>query len=228
MALIATAARGDLLSLLDLHSHWLSADALARRLGLGEDVRQSLKESYERWDGKGVAGLKGEEIGLASRLVYLADVVAVFHRTGGIDAAIAVARERSGTHFDPKLVDLFCEQAPTLVAGLDQASNWDTIIAAEPKLTRLIPEDKLDEVLEAIADFTDLKSPFLIGHARSVSRLAEAAARIYGLPEGDIVTIRRAALVQDIGRLGVSNAVHVQGFDELAEQVLNGPQPCSG
>src|ERR671926_772507 len=31
MALIATAARGDLLSLLDLHSHWLAADALARR-----------------------------------------------------------------------------------------------------------------------------------------------------------------------------------------------------
>jgi HD-GYP domain-containing protein (c-di-GMP phosphodiesterase class II) len=207
ITLIATAARGDLLSLLDLHSHWLAADALARRLGLGEEVRGSLRESYERWDGKGVAGLKGEEIGLASRLVYLADVVAVFHRTGGTDAAIAVARERSGTHFDPKLVDLFCERAPVLVADLDETSNWDTIIAAEPKLTRLIPDEKLDEVLEAIADFTDLKSPFLIGHARSVARLAEAAARIYGLPGGDVVAIRRAALVQDIGRLGVSNAI---------------------
>lgn len=207
MALIATAARGDLLSLLDLRSHWLAADALARRLGLGDDVRQSLRESYERWDGKGVAGIKGEAIDLASRLVYLADVVAVFHRTGGIDAAIAVARERSGTHFDPNLVDLFCEKAPRLVADLDETNNWDAIIAAEPKLTRLIPEDRLDEILEAIADFTDLKSPFLIGHARSVSRLAEAAARTYGLPEGDVVAIRRAALVQDIGRLGVSNAI---------------------
>ena len=85
---------------------------LTERLGLGDDVRQSLKESFERWDGKGVFGVKGEAIRLTSRLVYLADVVAVFHRIGGVDAAVAVAKERSGTHFDPALVDLFCQQAP--------------------------------------------------------------------------------------------------------------------
>jgi HD-GYP domain-containing protein (c-di-GMP phosphodiesterase class II) len=204
LSFVAAARRGDLL---DLHSHWLAADALARRLGLGEDVRQSLRESYERWDGKGVAGLKGEEIALASRLVYLADVLAVFHRTGGIDAAMGVARARSGTHFDPALVDLFCAHASRLVEGLDASSNWDAILAAEPKLTRLVPEERLDDALEAIADFTDLKSPFLIGHARAVAQLAQTAAQIYGLPESDVVVIRRAALVQDIGRLGVSNAV---------------------
>ena len=42
--------------------------------------------------------------------------VEVYHRSAGVDAAIAVARERSGTQFDPALVDLFCAEAPTLLA----------------------------------------------------------------------------------------------------------------
>jgi hypothetical protein len=69
-------------AVIDLTSHWQAADGLARRLGLGEDVRQSLRESYERWDGNGADGARGEEIRLTSRLVGLADVVAVFHRLG--------------------------------------------------------------------------------------------------------------------------------------------------
>ena len=139
--------------------------------------------------------------------MYLADVVAVFHRIGGVDAAVAVAKERSGTQFDPALVDLFCQQAPALLDGLDAGTNWDTVIAAEPQLGRLVPEEQFDDVLEAIGDFTDLKSPYTIGHSRGVADLAAEAARIYGLPEDAVVTIRRAGLVHDIGRLGVSNAI---------------------
>jgi HD-GYP domain-containing protein (c-di-GMP phosphodiesterase class II) len=204
VAFVAAARRGDLI---DLRNHWLAAKALTERLGLGDDVRQSLKESFERWDGKGPSGAKGEEIRLTSRLVYLADVVAVFHRTGGVDAAVAVARERRGRHFDPALVDLFCRQAPEFLAGLDAGTNWDTVIDAEPQLERTIPAEQLDDILGAIGDFTDLKSPFTIGHSRGVADLAAEAARIYGLPEEAAVTLRRAGLLHDIGRLGVSNAI---------------------
>jgi HD-GYP domain-containing protein (c-di-GMP phosphodiesterase class II)/DNA-binding CsgD family transcriptional regulator len=151
-------------ALVDLENHWRAADELARRLGLGAEVRQSLKESYERWDGKGAFGAKGDEIRLASRLVYLADVVAAFHQAGG-------------------------------------------------QLRRLVPEEKFDYVLEAIGDFADLKSPWIIGHSRGVADLAAEAAHGYGLPERDVVTLRRAALVHDLGRLGVSNAI----WDKRAE-----------
>jgi HD-GYP domain-containing protein (c-di-GMP phosphodiesterase class II)/DNA-binding CsgD family transcriptional regulator len=194
-------------AVIDLGAHWMAADGLARRLGLGEDVRQSLKESYERWDGKGAAGARGEEIRLTSRLVYLADVVEVFHRLGGLDAAVTVARERSGTHFDPSLVDLFCSRASVLLSDLDSASNWDTVLAAEPELETRVPEDRFDDVLEAIGDFADLKSPFTIGHSRAVADLAAEAGRIYGLGDAGALTVRRAGLLHDIGRLGVSNAV---------------------
>jgi hypothetical protein len=79
-------------AVIDLTAHWMAADGLARRLGLSDEVRQSLRESYERWDGKGAAGAKGDQIRVESRLVYLADVVAVYHRHGGLEAAVAVPR----------------------------------------------------------------------------------------------------------------------------------------
>jgi response regulator RpfG family c-di-GMP phosphodiesterase len=46
--------------------------------GLGFDgpVRDSVKQTFARWDGKGVPpGLGGEDILITSRLVNLADVV---------------------------------------------------------------------------------------------------------------------------------------------------------
>jgi hypothetical protein len=74
-----------------LRNHWLAADELASRLGLGEPVRRSLRESFERWDGKGFGGARGEEIRLTSRVVCLADVVTAYHEQGGENAAVQVA-----------------------------------------------------------------------------------------------------------------------------------------
>jgi HD-GYP domain-containing protein (c-di-GMP phosphodiesterase class II) len=171
-------------------------------------VRKSIEQTFERWDGRGDPhGAKGEEILLTSRLVSLADVVEVYHRAGGVRAAVAVARERSGTQFDPELVDVFCAEAENLFADLDSVTSWDAVIAAEPALAVPMPDEEFDAALEAIADFTDVKSPYTIGHSRAVADLAGDAARTFGLPEAEAIAVRRAGLVHDLGRLGVSNGV---------------------
>ena len=188
-------------------NHYLATDELAAGLGLGEPVRASLKQSYERWDGKGAYGLRGEEIALSSRLINLADVVEVFRRTGGLDAALSVARERSGTQFDPDLVETFCHQAPLIFDDLDPAASWDLVIDSEPSLASVVEGAELDDALAAIGEFTELKSPWLMGHARGVAELASEAGRSEGLPHADVTLLRRAAFVHDIGRLGVSNAI---------------------
>jgi HD-GYP domain-containing protein (c-di-GMP phosphodiesterase class II) len=197
--------RRDMMTM--LRNHYLATDELATRLGLGEAVRASLKQTFERWDGKGPLGTKGAEILLSSRLVNLADAVEVFHRQDGVDAAIAVARKRRGKQFDPTLVKLFCDNASELLDGLDSAGNWDSVLAAEPALAETISDEKFEAALEAVGDFADLKSPWRIGHARAVSALVAEAAGHYGLPDGEIVTLRRAALLADLGHLGVSNGV---------------------
>ena len=47
----------------------------------------------------------------------------------------------------------------------------------------------------------------MLGHSRAVADLAAAAAGELGLPDEDVRTLRRAGLVHDFGRLGVSNAI---------------------
>jgi HD-GYP domain-containing protein (c-di-GMP phosphodiesterase class II) len=188
-------------------NHYLATDQLAAQLGLGEQVRASLKQSYERWDGKGAYGLRGDQIAVSSRLINLADVVEVFRRTGGIDAALAVARERSGKQFDPGLVDTFCQRAPVIFGDLDTVASWDLVIDSEPSLAAVVSDAELDDALSAIGEFTELKSPWLMGHARGVAELAADAARSGGLPQADVSSLRRAAFVHDIGRLGVPNTI---------------------
>lgn len=81
------------------------------------------------------------------------------------------------------------------------------MIEAQPGLHRTLLDDELDAALEAFADFADLKSPYTLGHSRGVADLAAAAAPAYGIPDGEIRTLRRAGLVHDLGRLGISNAI---------------------
>ena len=191
-----------------LDNHRLAAEELAAQLGLGPGVRNSLGQAFERWDGKGTPGeAKGEGISVASRLVSLADVVEVFHRAGGVPAAISVARERSGTQFDPALVDAFCRDATELFGDIESATTWDAVIAAEPELEVVLTDEELDAALAAMANFADLKSPYTLGHSCAVAELAGAAARVAELPDADAVLVRRAGFVHDLGRLGVSNAV---------------------
>jgi HD-GYP domain-containing protein (c-di-GMP phosphodiesterase class II) len=94
-----------------------------------------------------------------------------------------------------------------LFNDLDEATSWDLVIDAEPSLGRKLPPGKLDEALAAIGEFAELKSPWRIGHATAVAELAAEAARTAGLPAEDVTTLRRSALVEDLGQLGVSNAI---------------------
>ena len=86
-------------------AHCLTTARMAERIGLGSDVRDPLQQFFTRWDGKGVpGGVAGEDIALPMRLFQLAEIVEVFHRAEGRDAAVEVARKRRGSHFDPALV----------------------------------------------------------------------------------------------------------------------------
>ena len=69
------------------------------------------------------------------------------------------------------------------------------------------PTREFDAALLAIADFVDLKSPYMLGHARAVSALAAEAGAKLGLEDGELAMLRRAGLAHGLGRLGVSNAI---------------------
>ena len=169
-SLVVTGGKGVERALL---SHCLTTARMAERLGLGTDVCDALQQAFTRWDGKGVpGGVGGEAIALPMRLFQLADIVEVFHRGGGADAAIEVARARRGKAFDPDVVDAFCPVAADVLGDPSADLDWQSLVAGDPMLQRRLTEDEFDAALEAIADFTDLRSPSRAGHSRAVAELA--------------------------------------------------------
>jgi HD-GYP domain-containing protein (c-di-GMP phosphodiesterase class II) len=185
-------------------SHCETSGDLSLRLGLGREVRDPLQQAFERWDGKGYpAKLAGYEIALIMRVLRIAHEAEALHRIGGVDAAVEMLRSRRGTEFDPELVDRFCAHADELLAAIEELDGWDTLIGEHGALARELSDEELDQALEAFADYADVKSPFFLGRSRGVADLAAAAAAIVGLPNDDIVLVRRAALVHDVGSIGV-------------------------
>ena len=163
---------------------------------------------FERWDGKGLpAGLKGEQTDVVARMVAMAAILEVFERLGGADAAVQVAQRRRGTQFDPYLVDCFARDPHGVLAGAVEPVNLEVLVETCPALGRRLSGDDLEAALEAVADFTDLKSPFALGHSRGVADLAAEAGRILGLSAADIVLLRRAGLVHDLGHQGISSGI---------------------
>jgi HD-GYP domain-containing protein (c-di-GMP phosphodiesterase class II) len=200
-----------------LMSHCLATTQMAGRLGLPAEVCEPLGQVFTRWDAKGVPeGVGGEQIASPVRLFHLADTVEVFHRAGGVAAAVEVARARRGKHFDPAMVDVFCATAGEVLADMDAMAECTALIEAEPGLRRQLTERELDSALEAMADFTDLRSPYRAGHSRGVAGLAASAAGLCGLPDQEVVAVRRAALVHDLGMHGVPASI------------LDKPRPLTG
>ena len=93
-------------------------------------ARNIVRYHHEKWDGSGyLKGLKGENIPLEARIVSLADVYdalvtkRVYKNAFSEEEADRIIREGSGTHFDPKLVEVFFK-------------NKDKIIAIKKKLSK--------------------------------------------------------------------------------------------
>ncbi len=188
--------------------HSAMAQSLAAEIGLPPAVQEAVAAAYEQWDGKGWPGkLKGAAVPIAARVSHFAEFIEVAHRSGGVDAAVDLARRLAGGQFDPDIASTFATNAACVVAELDGASAWDQVINAEPALTRPLSGTELDEALGAVADFVDLKSPYFLGHGRAVAQLVNGACQALGMAAGTRHLTGRAGLVHGLGRLGVSNSI---------------------
>ena len=163
----------------DMISHHAAiARSLGEQLELPAEVLDALGGAYEMWDGRGWPGkLKGDEVPVASRVAMLAEYVEVAHRVGGVDAARALIRKRSGGQFDPAFAEVMDRDADEILSGLDAIATWEAVVGAEPALAIVLSGDRFDAALGAIANFVDLKTPYTLGHAQAVAELVASAAR---------------------------------------------------
>jgi HD-GYP domain-containing protein (c-di-GMP phosphodiesterase class II) len=184
------------------------ADMLAQRLDMGSGVREALRFTFERWNGNGFpTHAKGEAIPPPMRIVHLSHDMEAIGRIFSPARALQAARERRDQTYDPALADLFIAQGAGWFDLLKNLDPWDAVLDLEPKPRRMLQGEALDNALTVAADFIDLKSPYMAGHSRRCAQLSTDAARLLGLSEDAVATVRRAALVHDFGTTGVPNSI---------------------
>jgi HD-GYP domain-containing protein (c-di-GMP phosphodiesterase class II)/DNA-binding CsgD family transcriptional regulator len=165
-------------------------------------VQEALRFVFEQWDGSGPRGRRGEAIPMLARIVHATLFLEVLHQMGGRPAAVKLARGRRGTGIDPAVADSFerLAQTESFWRGLEDESVWAVVCQMEPDSPyRYLSEARLDDAATAFADFADLKSFYSAGHSRRVAALVERMASIVGLAQADLATLRRAALLHDVG-----------------------------
>jgi HD-GYP domain-containing protein (c-di-GMP phosphodiesterase class II) len=184
------------------------ATHIADRLDLDAAVQRGLNEIYERWDGRGQPSrIAGDDIALAARFAQVASQAVLFQSISGPGLAIQMVKSRSGTILDPAIATAFVEHGETILADCDAGDPMVAILEAEPQPHRSLPASRLDHVASAFALMADLKSPWLQGHSHGVSRLAEGAGSVLGLPEPERWQLRRAGFLHDLGRVGVASGI---------------------
>ncbi|CAN5849417.1 HD domain-containing protein [soil metagenome] len=185
--------------------------SIARRLRFDERVASGIHSLDEHWDGKGrPEQLAADAIPIYARIALLAQVVDVFQSAQGPAAALAEARARRGTWFDPALVDalLAIGVDDPLWEALGSADLDAAVFAEEPAaFSVVVDEDYLDEIAAAFGEVVDSKSPFTSGHSARVALYTDLVAREMGLPSERRRWLHRGALLHDVGKLGVSNTI---------------------
>lgn len=184
---------------------------IARQLGFGAAVADGIFSLDEHWNGRGKPlGLRGEAIPLFARIALLAQVIDVFHHVGGREAALREIRARRGSWFDPGLVEvaLALGEHAGFWAGLRGEDIGARVQALEPEARMLAVDDALlDRIAEAFSQVVDAKSPYTAGHSARVALYTDVLAEKLGIDAGRRRWLKRGALLHDLGKLGVSNAI---------------------
>jgi putative nucleotidyltransferase with HDIG domain len=184
---------------------------IARKMRFGEPVALGIHNLDEHWDGSGKPnGIKGEDISLYARIALLAQVVDIFRMSSGEEAARKEFENRSGTWFDPALVKAFKAVAarPSFWDAMKSDDLREMILELEPKNATInFDEDYLDDIAAGFAQVVDAKSPFTKGHSERVALYADMIAEQLQLSTPHRRWLKRAALLHDIGKLGVSNSI---------------------
>jgi len=111
-------------------------------------------------------------------------------------------RESTATGELPEFAESKCGalEIHDLMGGFNQAAK--SVREGRSQLTRAYVE-----FVGSLAQALDARDSYTAGHSRRVSEYSCAIAKVLGLPEAQIETIRMGALLHDLGKIGISDIV---------------------
>ena len=197
----------DVIQALKLHCELGSR--IARKLGLGEAVAKAVATHHDCWDGSGVAG--GTSSGrstLVARIVAAADRVESIIDAEGSPLLVRrrgpqLVREMAGSELDPDI-------AATMATIATRDDFWLGFYDGDLASTLMslnyggvMANDELFDFLGVISDVVDARNGREPGRGRRVADLSRRMALTCDMTKRRADLVKAAALLQDIGTLGV-------------------------
>ena len=184
---------------------------VTRDLGFGPATAGAIYCLDEHWNGMGYPDrLTGEDIPLLARIVSVAQTFEVFHQSYGVAAALDVIQRRSGRWFDPSIVRaaIGLNRRGLLTGGLDDGAIRNTLTSLQPRQRSILTDSyTIDSICVAFAGVVDAKSPYTYRHSTGVAQVAQQIGKCMNLHSRELIMLRRAGLLHDIGKLSVPNSI---------------------
>lgn len=182
---------------------------IVRKMGLGEAVARAVASHHDCWDGSGRPNSEpGERVPLVARIVALADRVESMIDAENSPLAVrrrgpALVREMAGNEIDP---DLAARMADIATRDDFWLGFYDNDLAAALMSLNyggMMAREDLFDFLAVISDVVDARNGRPDGRGRRVADLARRVALACDMTERRADLVKVAALLQDIGTLGV-------------------------
>lgn len=194
-----------------VHQHCILGAETVRTLDLADEAVAAVLAHHERWDGEGFPNATSrDEAPLAGRIIAAADLAEVV--IAGEASSLAARRrfpqavmEYAGTVLDPQLAKelLALSRADNFWLGLYSEDLAETLNAMRGPVDTRRSKKRVMRFAEVFADISDAKGGHTAGHSRRTADGAEKLATALALDSDHVEMIKIAALLHDLGLLGV-------------------------
>ena len=178
-------------------------------MGFGEAVGAAVSSHHDCWDGSGSPSAQpGERVPLVARIVAVADRVESLIDSEASPLVVrrkgpALIKEMAGHEIDPALATTMAE-----IAGRDEfwLGLYDNDLASALMSLNyggIMTREELFDFLAVVSDVVDARGGREHGRGRRVADLARRVALDCDMTERRADLVKVAALLQDIGTLGV-------------------------
>jgi len=186
---------------------------IVRKMGFSEAVARAVQSHHDCWDGSGAPKAEpGERVPLVARIVALADRVESLIDNEASPLVVRrrgpeLVREMAGHEIDPSLANKMADIASRDDFWLGFYDNDLPSALMSLNYGGIMARDELFDFLAVVSDVVDTRNGRENGRGRRVADLARKVALACDMTERRADLVKVAALLQDIGTLGVP--VHV-------------------
>ncbi len=210
-----------------IFSHPHRSETMLQSFPTFRAISEVVGSHHEFFDGSGFpAGLSGKNIPFLSRIIRIADTVDILlrlHTFNKSDELLGLLNIIAGEEFDPDIYKIFVE----IVTGTNLLEKLKTAEVVEAEISQIkktmeddyyfSSPDTINRFFKTVAILTDNLTSFEDNHSLRVAEISVQIAYLLDLDQEEVLSIRWAAFLHDIGKLVGNREVYTKK-EKLSEK----------